>query len=97
MSLTCTKVDTSGPEPPPRTNHASAWWQNKLIVYGGNGSSKYSDCLDDLWVLDTCTMTWSQPNTTGDQPGPRCHHSMEIIEGKVWMFAGWTGISLVVI
>ncbi|XP_022109271.1 acyl-CoA-binding domain-containing protein 4-like isoform X2 [Acanthaster planci] len=36
-------------------------------------------------------MTWSQPTTSGEEPGPRCHHTMDVVEGKLWVFGGWTG------
>ncbi|XP_022109184.1 rab9 effector protein with kelch motifs-like isoform X1 [Acanthaster planci] len=91
MTLQCTKVDISGVVPPARTNHASAFWDGKLFVHGGNGDSKYDNCLSDFWTLDTSAMTWSQPTTSGEEPGPRCHHTMDVVEGKLWVFGGWTG------
>ncbi|XP_070544909.1 uncharacterized protein [Ptychodera flava] len=90
MSLTCTLTSASGSAPPARTNHASVWYDNKFVVYGGNAESKYQ-CFDDLWVLDTSSMTWSQPTTSGASPGPRCHHTMSLIGNKAYVFGGWTG------
>ena len=28
-------------------------------------------CYGDLWLLDTQSMTWSQPGTSGTKPAPR--------------------------
>ncbi|XP_006819625.1 uncharacterized protein LOC102801532 [Saccoglossus kowalevskii] len=90
MSLTCTQVSIGEAAPSPRTNHASIWYENKFVVYGGNSVSKY-ECLDDLWVLDTTAMTWTRPQTSGSAPGPRCHHTMTLVGNKAFLFGGWTG------
>ncbi|XP_071505538.1 uncharacterized protein [Diadema antillarum] len=92
MSLQCTQIDLGGgSQPPPRTNHASCLTDGKFYVYGGNGLSKNQNCLDDAWMLDTQSMTWTEVKGGGSLPGPRCHHTMEAIGTKIWTFGGWTG------
>ena len=66
MAFLCTKVDPGGSnQPPPRTNHASCWTDNKFVVYGGNGPSKNQNCMGDVWILDTGAMTWAEVQGSG--------------------------------
>jgi len=82
---------TFGNIPIPRTNHAAAAIGSKMYIYGGNYSSSLDDdyqVLDDLHVLDTRTMTWSQLKTQGRNPGPRTAHALIAVRGKLFLFGG---------
>ena len=58
-SFNWNKVEASGEVPPPRWRHtANAVDGNKLIVFGGFNSSHVR--LNDLYVLDVKSMSWSQ-------------------------------------
>lgn len=58
-SFTWAKLDASGEVPPPRWRHtATAVDGNKLVVFGGFNSSHVR--LNDLYVLDVKSMSWSQ-------------------------------------
>jgi hypothetical protein len=54
----------------PRTNHACCTLGDKLYIHGGNvtmnieNDSSYN-VLDDFWIFDTKSMTWSCPKTYG--------------------------------
>nr|XP_054773193.1 rho GTPase-activating protein gacHH-like [Lytechinus pictus] len=92
MALQCSVMNSEGASlPAPRANHASCWADSKLVVYGGNGACKNQNCLKDVWVMDTGTMTWTEVKGHGALPGARCHHTMDVIGNKAWVFGGWTG------
>jgi len=79
-----------GTLPVSRTNHASAAVGKKMYVFGGNNNNEAGmyQVLDDLSVLDTETMTWSKPKTTGDVPCARSGHTLTAIGSKVYLFGG---------
>lgn len=64
-----TALVTAGTPPPARSAHAAAAYQNRFLLVFGGGS--IASCYNDLHVLDTETMHWSQPATQGTQPSPR--------------------------
>jgi len=84
---------TTGNTPLLRTNHAAAAVGNKMFIYGGNRteSDEYM-ILEDLHVLDTETLTWSQPKCTGEAPGPRVAHKLMSVGRRLYLFGGgvWT-------
>lgn len=57
----------------------------KLIIYGGMAGCR----LDDLYILDISTMTWSSPKLLGQPPLPRSLHSASLIGNKMFIFGGW--------
>lgn len=52
-----TRLQVNGAPPPPRWGHTAAVIGEKLIVFGGHNGSRM---LNDLHVLDTSCMTWTQ-------------------------------------
>jgi len=79
-----------GTLPVSRTNHASASVGKKMYIFGGNNNNEAGayQVLDDLSVLDTETMTWSRPPTTGDIPTARSGHTLTAIGKKLYLFGG---------
>lgn len=79
-----------GPLPVSRTNHASAAVNKKMYIFGGNNNNEAGmyQVLDDLWELDTTTMTWSRPTTTGDRPTARSGHTLTAIGKRLYLFGG---------
>jgi N-acetylneuraminic acid mutarotase len=79
-----------GCPPPSRTNHAAASVGSKMFVFGGNNNNEAGvyQVLDDLHALDTETMTWSRPETTGCRPCARSGHSLTAIGHKLFLFGG---------
>lgn len=58
--VTWTKVDAAGTIPPPRWRHtATAISKTQMIVFGGFHDS--TTRLNDLYLYDSQTKTWSQP------------------------------------
>jgi small GTP-binding protein len=68
------QLSTPGPSPSSRLHHTSTYvpFLNSLVVFGG---TRPGEALNDLWVLNTKEMTWSQPETTGTPPTPRFGHT----------------------
>jgi hypothetical protein len=69
-----------------RAGHAMSYVaDNIVIMFGGSGSSGY---LNDIWIFDSSTNTWTLANT-GTSPLARAYHSMTYIgDDKVMMFGG---------
>ena len=56
---------------------AAAYKGRYLIVFGGGS---VAHCFNDLHVLDTETMEWSQPPVEGDQPSARAGESRHSVQ-----------------
>ncbi|XP_053684256.1 host cell factor isoform X2 [Sabethes cyaneus] len=82
---------TFGESPPPRESHTAVSWYDKklkkywLVIYGGMSGCR----LGDLWLLDTDTMSWTRPRTSGPLPLPRSLHSSTLIGNRMYVFGGW--------
>eukprot|EP01118_Nematostelium_gracile_P011088 TRINITY_DN38_c0_g1_i1.p1 TRINITY_DN38_c0_g1~~TRINITY_DN38_c0_g1_i1.p1 ORF type:complete len:424 (-),score=71.07 TRINITY_DN38_c0_g1_i1:135-1406(-) len=81
---------TYGDRPELRTNHAACAIGTKMYIYGGNRTEedKSYKIYSDLHVLDTTTLTWTKPKTTGDIPGPRVAHKLLTVNNQVYLFGG---------
>jgi len=79
-----------GTAPVSRTNHASAAIGKKMYIFGGNNNNESGQyqVLDDLCVLDSETMTWSKPKTSGAIPSARSGHTLTAIGKKLYLFGG---------
>jgi len=84
------KSSMRGSVPASRTNHASASVGSKLFVFGGNNNNEAGayQVLDDLHMLDTQTLTWTRPVTTGTKPCARSGHSLTAVGHKLFLFGG---------
>lgn len=84
------KTSVKGAFPPSRTNHASAAVGKNMYIFGGNNNNEAGQyqVLDDLNMLDTHTMTWSRPTTTGQAPCARSGHTLTAIGKKLYLFGG---------
>uniref|UniRef100_A0A182QT50 Fibronectin type-III domain-containing protein n=1 Tax=Anopheles farauti TaxID=69004 RepID=A0A182QT50_9DIPT len=87
---------TFGESPPPRESHTAVSWYDKkqkkywLVIYGGMSGCR----LGDLWLLDTDTMSWTRPRTSGPLPLPRSLHSSTLIGNRMYVFGGWVPLVL---
>ncbi|CAK81295.1 unnamed protein product (macronuclear) [Paramecium tetraurelia] len=70
--------------PPPRANHSSAVWQNKLLIFGGWDGSKR---LNDLHCYDVTTNKWCELKPI-QSPSARAGMCMTTIENKIYLFGG---------
>ena len=68
------KLSTPGPSPSSRLHHTSTYVPSlqSLVVFGG---TRPGEALGDVWILDTNTMQWKEPKTTGTPPSPRFGHT----------------------
>ncbi|KAF2075942.1 hypothetical protein CYY_002745 [Polysphondylium violaceum] len=84
------KEAIKGSLPHSRTNHASAVVGKNVYIFGGNNNDENGryQVLDDLHVLNTNELEWSQPNVTGDKPCARSGHCMTSIGTKLYLFGG---------
>ena len=79
-----------GPRPPPRWGHGFASADNKLFVFGG--MSDYA--LNDLYMLDPSTNTWSDLtySAIGPRPPPRWSLGLASANSKLFLFGGASNI-----
>lgn len=84
------KPRTNGTPPSPRESHSAVGYIDKkgnakLVVYGGMCGRR----LGDVWFLDINTMTWSEPQLSGNAPLPRSLHTASLIGHRMIVFGGW--------
>lgn len=80
-------VETKGEQPQQRANHSSAFLADteELILMGGwNGRER----LNDVYILDTTTSTWSKPEVGGVMPPPRAGMTLTPIRNRLYLFGG---------
>ncbi|KAJ3137699.1 hypothetical protein HDU90_001649 [Geranomyces variabilis] len=75
--------------PPPLRAHTTTVVGSRLFVFAGCDASV---CFADLYVLDTETLWWSKPKTTGAAPLPcRAHSASLIMNRYLVVFGGGDG------
>jgi len=78
-----------GKPPSPRESHSAVSFRDsthdKLIIYAGMNGYR----LNDVYILDIDSMSWSNPVTVGDIPLPRSLHTSTLLDGKMYVFGGW--------
>ncbi|KAK9257282.1 hypothetical protein V1507DRAFT_446736 [Lipomyces tetrasporus] len=80
--------EPSGTIPSGRHGHTATYWKDgKLIIFGGE--NERGVFLNDLYVFDLRTLTWSSPTTYGRKPIGRSRHAACLSEcGKRLYFCG---------
>lgn len=80
------RIEVSQP-PSPRESHSAVLYRgNKIIIFGGmNGKER----LNDTWILDVETLTFSEPHVTGTHPIGRSLHSATISNNEMFIFGGF--------
>lgn len=84
------KLDTHGLPPERRADHASAYMHatKEFFVFGGwNGTTR----LNDFYILDTVTLTWTRPTTKmlqGTMPPARAGMTMSAVRDRLYVFGG---------
>lgn len=61
-----------------------------LFVFGGQ-SLNDNNLTNELYCLDTVSMTWTNVTTTGSKPGARDMASGNIVGDSMYMFGGYCG------
>ena len=59
---------------------------NKLYLFGG--APQKGGMLNDLWVLDTATMQWTELHAEGELPHKRCSHTAVAMGTSIFFFGG---------
>ncbi|XP_053552181.1 rab9 effector protein with kelch motifs [Bombina bombina] len=78
-----------GAAPSPRTFHtSSAAIRDKLYVFGGGDKMAKPVTDPRLHVFDAASMTWTQPETTGEPPQPRHGHIMAAVGTRLFVHGG---------
>ncbi|EGG14174.1 hypothetical protein DFA_11943 [Cavenderia fasciculata] len=88
-TLTWSKPITNGSGPGPRRAHTANLVAGKNIyIFGGGDGNK---ALNEMYVLDTETLTWTCIKANGSLPGSRGYHSSLLMNGKIGVFGGSDG------
>ncbi|KAN0045305.1 hypothetical protein ACTA71_005682 [Dictyostelium dimigraforme] len=72
-------------------SHTATVVGHKIYVFGG---SDIQDRFNDLLILDTKTMFWHKPKTTGADgciPNPHRAHSATLVDHRLFIFGGGDG------
>uniref|UniRef100_A0A8D0G4Z0 Rab9 effector protein with kelch motifs n=1 Tax=Sphenodon punctatus TaxID=8508 RepID=A0A8D0G4Z0_SPHPU len=84
--------EVTGMRPSPRTFHtSSAAIGDKLYVFGGGDKGAEPVKDQQIHVFDAATLTWSQPEVTGDPPAPRHGHVVVAVGTKLFIHGGLAG------
>ena len=92
------KPKTAGSPPTPRHGvKMELLLDGRILVFGGHTTAdlkaeQKAVYNNDARILDTETMIWSRPRTTGDLPSGRYGHTMCRIGGQVALVGGWAGV-----
>jgi len=85
-TMTWSRPIFTGPVPSARAGHTATQVNSKMFLFGGgDGSNHY---LNDLHILDTETMSWSQAYVAGTTPAARSRHTATLVENKLYIFGG---------
>ncbi len=107
LDLEFTRLNIPGPSPLPRWRHTATLFEStQILIFGGFHNTDHR--LNDVWVFDTISNTWTQPNPKHNQeaavscqlannewtnvPPPRAGHSATLIGENVYIFGGYGGL-----
>jgi len=81
---------TSGESPSAREGHSASVVGKTIVIFGGGEIDDGEDytTLSDLHLLNTATMHWTQPVTTGTPPTDRRYHTTAAVGQRVFIFGG---------
>lgn len=81
------QVQVTGSIPEPRADHASAYMEEtkEMFLFGGwNGRTR----LNDFYILDTVTSSWSRPMVGGSIPRARAGMTLNAVRNRLYLFGG---------
>lgn len=87
------EIATSGDSwPASRDGHSMCLLQEsdnnqKLLVFGGNGQ-RNEEKMNDVWVFNVNSKTWSQLVCSGAVPPPRSYHTAHMIDHLMFVVGG---------
>lgn len=85
-TLNCCIMKTSGKEPIARGGQSVTLVGSRLIMFGGEDSSRR--LLNDIHILDLETMTWDVAETSQTPPSPRFDHTAAIHANRYLLIFG---------
>ena len=62
--------------------------ENTKLLYMFGGLTNDNHTLNDMWLFDLTEKTWTKVDQRGTIPKPRAGHSMNLYEGRIFMFGG---------
>ncbi|XP_022534113.1 kelch repeat-containing protein [Astyanax mexicanus] len=86
-----TMVEAQG-KVPPLAYHSCTLFRGELFVFGGVFPRPHPEpdgCSDSLYIFNPEMAIWYQPIVNGNKPAPRSGHSACVMQGKIFIFAGW--------
>eukprot|EP01018_Ginkgo_biloba_P035302 Gb_19518 [translate_table: standard] len=81
----------SGEGPAAREGHSAALIDHRLFIFGGCGKAQDESeeiYYNDLYILDTITLSWTRAATTGIPPSPRDSHTCSSWKNKIIVLGG---------
>ncbi|KAK2411441.1 Galactose oxidase/kelch repeat superfamily protein [Trifolium repens] len=88
----CPIIRGEGPEA--REGHSAAVVGQRLFIFGGCGKSADNNnevYYNDLYILNTETLVWMRPTTSGTPPSPRDSHTFSSWKNKIIVIGGEDG------
>lgn len=82
-----TARDDDPPPPPGRAEHTAIVYLNRMFIFGGyDGRRK----LNDTYIFDFATKTWSSPRlATHNAPSRRCKHTAILYNKSMYVLGGF--------
>ena len=74
--------------PSGRCGHSMCAWGSSLVLFAGFDGTKW---LNDVHILNTESLVWTQPRVTGVVPDVRQYHSAVLLENRMFVFGGYNG------
>ncbi|KAJ3676056.1 hypothetical protein LUZ60_003468 [Juncus effusus] len=85
------KPNTKGALPSPRESHSmTVVNEGKIVIFGGSGEGE-ANYLNDVYVLDVKSLSWSRPEVKGEVPAKRDSHVSVCVGSKMFIFGGDCG------
>lgn len=84
------RPEVPAPFPWPRQGHAAGRHGEELVVVAGCdvSDSRPTQCLNDVWSLDTSEMRWARRSADVVSLFPREGHSANFVRGRLFVFGG---------
>ncbi|XP_061854473.1 uncharacterized protein LOC104554682 [Colius striatus] len=76
---------SEGEKPLPRLGHSATLLKNKLLIFGGRGTSLY---LSDMHILDLGFMEYTPVPLLTGQPSARCFHAAAAVSDQKVLISG---------
>ncbi|KAI8461711.1 hypothetical protein BY996DRAFT_6652901 [Phakopsora pachyrhizi] len=74
--------------PPPCRAHSATNLDGRIFIFGGGDGPNY---FDDLYYLDTISLTWTKPRVKGTLPSTRRAHATVLYGNQLIIFGGGNG------